>query len=218
MPSGSNSISNCPLCLNQRTVFFFADPRRQYLRCAECHLVFVPAEQHLSVTAEKAVYDLHENSPDEPGYRRFLSRLADPLSDRLALGAEGLDYGCGPGPALPSLLQERGFTMQLYDPLFLDRPEPLTRQYDFITCTEVIEHFRHPRQDFDRLFAMLKPKGFLGIMTKLVIDAEAFARWHYKNDPTHISFFSRLTFRWLAEKYRCTEEFLHKDVVILRLE
>jgi hypothetical protein len=46
------------------------------------------------------------------GYRRFLSQLADPLLQRLACSTmsttttttyRGLDYGCGPGPALVGL-------------------------------------------------------------------------------------------------------------------
>ena len=53
-------------------------------------------------------------------------------------------------------------------------------------------------------------------MTKLVIDAEAFSRWHYKNDLTHVSFFSKTTMQWLAETYHCELEFVGKDVMIFR--
>nr|WP_305906507.1 class I SAM-dependent methyltransferase [Methylomarinum sp. Ch1-1]MDP4519193.1 class I SAM-dependent methyltransferase [Methylomarinum sp. Ch1-1] len=128
-----------------------------------------------------------------------------------------MDYGCGPGPALTMMLRERGFDMQTYDPLYADHPERLRHAYDFITCTEVVEHFRRPHDEFERLFALLKTGGHLGVMTKMVIDAEAFARWHYKNDLTHISFFSLSTFQWLAKKYRCRVEFLHSDVVIFQV-
>ena len=54
-------------------------------------------------------------------------------------------------------------------------------------------------------------------MTKLVIDAEAFSRWHYKNDQTHISFFSRETLQWLATHYQAELNFFANDVAIFKL-
>ncbi len=53
-------------------------------------------------------------------------------------------------------------------------------------------------------------------MTKLVIDADAFKSWHYKNDPTHVSFFSRETFRFLAERDGLDVDFVGNDVILLR--
>jgi len=208
---------NCPLCLAAGVSAFFSDKYRDYWRCNNCLLVFVPSEQHLSLADEKAIYDLHENNPGDSGYRQFLSRLANPLTQRLNSHAIGLDYGCGPGPALAAMLTEKGFDMSAFDPIYNNQTGLLNLQYDFITCTEVIEHFRNPHDQFERLFTLLNNNGWLGIMTKQVINAKAFANWHYKNDLTHISFFSRPTFLWLAEKYRCRVEFLQKDVVILQL-
>lgn len=206
----------CPLCLGDQTSTFHSDNRRNYRHCQNCRLVFVPAEHHLTPDEEKAIYDLHQNDPDDPGYRNFLSRLTYPLQHRLSPEATGLDYGCGPGPALAAMLREQGFDIRLFDPLYADDRTVLNRRYDFITATEVVEHFRRPHQEFNRLFALLKPGGYLGIMTKLVVDATAFARWHYKNDLTHVSFFSVPTFRWLADQYRCRLEFFHRDVMILQ--
>jgi hypothetical protein len=51
-------------------------------------------------------------------------------------------------------------------------------------------------------------------MTKLVQDYEAFARWHYKNDDTHICFFSRSTFEWLADQWQAELTFAGKDVIL----
>lgn len=206
----------CPLCTSQEIGHFHRDRQRDYRRCAQCRLVFVDSSQHLSPDAEKAVYDLHQNRIDDPGYLNFLSRLALPLAGLLPPGSEGLDYGCGPGPALAGLLEGYGHRVKLYDPIYANRRELLQRQYDFIACTEVIEHFREPGAEFARLFGLIRPGGWLGIMTKLVIGADAFSRWHYKNDPTHIAFFSRPTLFWLAERYDCAIEFIGSDVIILQ--
>ena len=106
--------------------------------------------------------------------------------------------------------------MAIYDPYFAPDPSVLTRQYDFVTCTEAIEHFNQPAKEWGLLLSMIKPGGWLGLMTKLATDAEAFTRWHYKNDPTHVSFFSRDTFRFLAQRDGLEVEFVGNDVILLR--
>ena len=184
----------CPLCDAHQASEFFADRRRTYVRCGNCMLVFVPPEFYLGLEAERREYELHENEVGDPGYRRFLSRLAEPLQTRLEPGARGLDFGCGPGPALAEMLREAGFSMALYDPFFHPESEVLEEKYDFITATEVVEHLHRPGQELRDLWQRLRPGGVLGIMTKLVIDREAFSRWHYKNDQTHVVFFSETTF------------------------
>ncbi|WKJ92090.1 class I SAM-dependent methyltransferase [Methylomonas montana] len=206
----------CPLCAATDTHHFHSDRRRDYSRCENCLLVFVDSNQHLPLAQEKAIYDLHQNAIDDPGYLKFLSRLARPLLERLPANALGLDYGCGPGPALAELIKAQGHRVKLYDPFYADFPEHLQQDYDFIVCTEVVEHFREPKQEFNRLLGLLKPGGWLGIMTKLVIDAEAFAKWHYKNDQTHVAFFSQATFNWLAARYDCRIEFAASDAIILQ--
>jgi 2-polyprenyl-3-methyl-5-hydroxy-6-metoxy-1,4-benzoquinol methylase len=200
--------------MSPSVVEFYQDNVREYFRCQHCALVFVPQRWHLSLVAEKALYDLHENRIDDLGYRQFLTRLCQPLSARLAPHAQGLDFGCGPGPLLAKMFEEQGYTMSLYDPFYADATELLQQSYDFITCTEVVEHFRQPQLMFEQLFGLLKPYGLLGIMTKRVIDVAAFSRWHYKNDPTHICFYSEATLQWLAAKYHRQMELIDKDVAL----
>ena len=178
-------------------------------------MVFVPEDQHLSVEDEKAEYDLHQNSPDDEGYRSFLCRLAEPLLDRLQPGSAGLDFGCGPGPALPVMFEEAGHQMAVYDPFYAPAPKVFKDKYDFITATEVVEHLHRPWEELDMLWGALKPGGWLGVMTKMVVDLEAFSRWHYKEDPTHVCFFSRAVFSWLAARWLTTPVFIGYDVVLL---
>jgi 2-polyprenyl-3-methyl-5-hydroxy-6-metoxy-1,4-benzoquinol methylase len=169
----------------------------------------------LSAAAEKAEYDKHQNSPHDTGYRRFLGRLFTPLMAKLAPNARGLDFGSGPGPTLSVMFEEQGYPMAIFDPFYAPDASVLTQTYDFITATEVVEHLSQPGQVLTQLSAQLEPEGYLGLMTKRITSAEAFARWHYISDPTHISFFSEETFRWWAQKNSLGVEFPGPDAVIL---
>ena len=207
---------NCPLCTAEEVVEYHRDQRRAYLQCCVCRLVFVPERFHLSNDQEKAEYDLHENDPQDGGYRSFLNRLAEPLLEKLQPGSQGLDFGSGPGPCLSLMLEEQGHTVALYDLYYANYPELLESQYDFITATEVVEHLAKPLFELDRLWGMLKPGGQLAIMTKLVASPEKFANWHYKSDPTHISFFSVATFDYLGQLLGSAPQFIGADVIIFQ--
>lgn len=211
-----NELSPCPLCLGERTTRYYRDNRRGYLRCERCELVFVPPGDHLTREREKAEYDLHRNEIHDPGYRQFLARLAEPLSERLAPGASGLDFGCGPGPALAAMLREQGFTVALYDVFYQPDAAVLNEQYDFVCATEVVEHLHRPGEVLKQLWQLLRPGGHLGVMTKLVKGQEAFAGWHYKNDPTHVCFFSDQTWQWWAAEFGAGLERIGADVMILK--
>lgn len=207
---------DCPLCQNQGIKPFFADKNRSYLRCDNCRLIFVPPAHWLSSRDEKAEYDRHRNDPNDPGYRSFLSRLSIPLLQRLPPAQRGLDFGCGPGPALAPMLMEQGHRVELFDPYYHNNPAVLTHAYDFICATEVVEHLQLPAEEFQRLFALLKPGGWLGIMTKLVRNRQAFGNWHYIRDLTHICFYSRETFIFLANHFAAELQLIGNDVILLR--
>ena len=208
------SNTSCPLCSSRELFAFHKDLSREYLRCEFCRLIFVPREYHLSLANEKVHYDLHENSPDDPGYRKFLGRLFEPMNDRIAAGSRGLDFGSGPGPTLSVMFEEAGHNVSIYDPFYSADETPLNRQYDFVTASEVVEHFCNPTEDLQRLWTCVRPSGLLGIMTKQALDQASFAKWHYKNDPTHVSFFSRETFNWLAASWNAEATFIGTDVAI----
>lgn len=209
-------MATCPLCASAETAFYYRDARRDYRHCRRCDLVFVPPVFRLSPAEERAVYDQHENSPDDLGYRRFLGRLFDPLRERLAPGARGLDFGAGPGPTLSVMFEEAGHPMAIYDPFYAPDAGVLEEEYDFITATEVAEHLFAPGEVLARLAGRLRPGGWLGLMTKRTTTREAFARWHYILDPTHVGFFSEASFQWLAESLGMSVEFPAADVVLLQ--
>lgn len=206
----------CPLCASGRTKLFHCDARREYIRCGQCRLVFVPSRYFLSTEDEKSCYDLHHNDPADAAYRRFLGRLFNPLVEKLSPGARGLDFGSGPGPTLSRMLTEAGFATAIYDPFYAPDASVWSVQYDFVTASEVVEHLHRPLADLSRMWNVLKLGGWLGIMTKRVRDAAAFAGWHYKNDPTHVIFFTEATFAWLASHWSAELEIIGPDVVLLR--
>lgn len=208
--------STCPLCRSPVSDLFHQDHRRPYRRCPACRLVFVPAAFHLSPEAEQAQYDHHENTLDDPGYRRFLTRLAGPVLARVPAGAQGLDVGCGPAPLLARMLEEGGIGMRVYDPFYAPDDSVWAQRYDLVTASEVVEHFRAPGREFDRLFSAVKPGGLLAVMTKRVRDAAAFARWHYILDPTHIAFYDEGCFAWIAARHGAQLEIAGDDVVAFR--
>jgi hypothetical protein len=206
----------CPLCTTAPAPDFARIGDRRYFRCSACHLTFLAPEDRPEPEAERAHYLTHENEPGDPAYRRFLARLADPLVSHLPAGAEGLDYGCGPGPTLSRMLEEGGFRMQVYDPFFAPDDRVLRRSYDFITCTEVAEHFFAPIAELDGFDRMLRPGGWVGIMTELLLDDDGFADWRYRRDPTHVCFYRPETLRWIGDHYGWSVEFPRPGVALFR--
>lgn len=208
--------TTCPLCLHTDVRLHAESRTRPYLRCQRCLLIFVPAEFHLDQASEKAIYDQHQNRPDDPHYRNFLDKLATPLQAMLKPGMRGLDFGCGPGPTLSLMLRERGYPMAVFDPYYANDASVLNGTYDFITATEVIEHVAQPADVLRTLFDLLPTHGVLGLMTRLVPEDRAFTDWHYQKDPTHICFYSEATFRWIATHWQRQVMFLGVDVILLK--
>lgn len=191
---------------------------RLTLRCERCRLTFVDPAERLAPEAERARYATHDNDPADPGYRRFLNRLAEPLVTRLSPGAEGLDYGSGPGPTLSVMLGEQGFPTANWDPFFAPDSTVLERRWDFVTCTETAEHFFEPAAEFHRLHDLLRPGGILAVMTQPLLDDTDFGTWWYARDPTHVSFYHEETFAWIAERWGWTLERPASSVAFFRSE
>ncbi len=206
----------CPVCCTPGLGPFSTFGARRYLRCHTCRATLLDPAQHPDRAAEKAQYDLHENDPDDPRYRAFLNRLAAPLCARLAPGAEGLDYGCGPGPALAAMLAGAGHPMAVWDPIYAPDPAPLARRYDFVTCTEVAEHFHRPAEAFDTMCALVRPGGWLGIMTCFQTEDARFETWHYRLDPTHVTFYRCETLAHLAARRGWRFESPAKDIAFMQ--
>jgi SAM-dependent methyltransferase len=206
----------CPVCRAAAPHHLMKIDGRDYWHCPKCDARFLDPGQRLSASEELAHYRTHRNSVDDPGYRDFLSRLATPLLARLTPGQSGLDYGCGPGPALAAMLKEAGHEMAVYDPFFAPDRAVLDRSYDFISCTETAEHFHNPADEFDRLGGLLRPGGWLALMTCLHTEETNFAKWYYRKDPTHVVFYAAQTMRQIATIRGWSYEFPANNVVLMR--
>jgi len=189
---------------------------RHYFACDCCALVHLARENRLAREQEAAHYGTHENSPDDLRYRGFLDRLRLPLVERLTHGAQGLDFGSGPGPTLSVMFEERGFPMQIYDPFFAPDASVLHRQFDFVSCSETAEHFFDPAAEFARFDRLLRPGGWLAIMTMMTPARSQFRQWHYPRDPTHVCFYGLDTMRWIAQQYGWQLELPHANVALFR--
>ncbi len=207
---------SCPVCRDPRAAPFVAVDGRDYWRCDACDARFLEPSQRPGLDAERAHYAHHQNDVADPRYRRFLTKLAEPLLHRLAPASDGLDFGCGPGPALAAMLVEAGHRVALYDPWSHPDPAPLARTYDFVTCTEVVEHLHDPAGTFDRLAGLLRPGGRLAVMTCFRTDDARFAAWHYRRDPTHVVFYHARTFAVLAAQRGLAFDSPAKDVAFLQ--
>lgn len=178
-------------------------------------MVYLDPRLRPDAATERAEYALHRNDPQDAAYRAFLSRAFDEVCARFRPPARGLDFGCGPGPALVAMAREAGFTMDAYDPFFAPDAGVFARRYDFITCTEVAEHLFEPRAELDRLWRLLEPGGALVIQTGRVLDDTRFANWSYRRDPTHVVFFSDASFGWLAARWGAQLHLPRPDVAVL---
>ncbi len=212
------NLKFCPLChtndSSQASLHeYYKDCKRTYVQCDCCDLVSVPDEFLLSSKEEKSIYDLHENNSDDEGYRKFLARAFTPLKEKVSSDAIGLDFGCGPGPSISKMAEEANIKIEDYDLYYFNYPELLKQKYNFVILTEVIEHIADAASLLQQLDSLLKSKAILVIMTKRVIDKQKFENWHYKNDLTHIRFYSLKTFEWIANKLNWRLEIIDKDVV-----
>ncbi len=173
---------------------------RDYTRCPRCDLHFLSPTRHLSAAEEMARYLLHENDPTDFRYQKFVQPLCDEILARATIGQMGLDFGAGTGPVLAEMLEHRQLQIKKYDPFFWRDDSLLSQAYDFVYCCEVIEHFYDPSKEFRRLRQLLRPGGFLAVMTHFWEPSVDFESWYYRRDPTHVAFYSEATANWIQRE------------------
>lgn len=210
--------SDLGLLLNHRIKSYGEWEQRTYWHCPICDLVQLNPEQQMDWVEEKSRYATHNNDSGDPRYQAYLDQMWNRLEPYLKPGDCGLDYGCGPEPALALWAQQRGWKMEHYDPHFFNHPERLKPSYDFVTCTEVVEHFRHPLENWQSLSQLLTSGSYLGVMTQWLDSWENFESWYYHRDPTHIAFYSDKVFYWIAQEFEWSILYMNSPVAIFQVK
>lgn len=207
----------CVLCGSDGADIFFTDRRRAYLRCPTCDLVFVAREQMLSRTDERARYDQHHNTATDLAYVSYIDACIAELRRLPLAGARILDFGCGQHAVMTARLREQGLDCTAYDPLYQLGTHALADTYDVVAAVEVVEHLRELRQELDGIARSLAPGGRLFVRTLLRCADVPFATWWYKNDLTHVNFFSADTWEFVARTWDLVCEYRDdRQIVVLR--
>ena len=196
---------NCLLCHKDSNPFELDT----YL-CSECGLVFKNPETFNSDEKDFERYSTHNNNSSDQGYLDFLGKFVNPLKLFVPESFNALDFGCGPGPTLSLLLEKIGGVTFNYDPLFYPDAQLLIPEYyDVVVSTEVVEHFKTPRHDWQTLIDLVKNNGIIAIMTLFYSPEIDYKKWWYKNDHTHIVFYQQKTLEFLAREFNL--EILYND-------
>ncbi len=189
----------CPLCDSEGNLFF-KDKLRTYFNCTNCMSVFLDRNNLPASKEEKKRYLEHNNDVNDPGYQKFVEPIVTAVLNDFTKKDRGLDFGAGTGPVVSKLLKDKNFQIELYDPFFHNYPETLKKKYNFIVCCEVIEHFHHPKKEFELLKKMLLPNGKIYCMTDLYNEEIDFHKWYYKNDRTHVFIYHRKAIEWIKDE------------------
>ena len=206
----------CIVCNKKTAKIFKIIEGKQYWKCNKCLAIFLDKKFYLELIDEHSHYLSHKNCIYDADYRKFLVRLMLPLDKSLQRKSIGLDYGCGPGPALAKMLEEKGHIMHLYDPFFYQNKSFINKVFDFICCTETAEHFHNPFKEFSLFNNILSSNGVIGIMTSFTTDESLFENWHYRKDPTHVVFYNETTFQVIAFQNNWNCEIVKKDIVLMK--
>ena len=204
----------CIVCREYSAFIFKIIESKKYWKCENCLAKFLDKKYFLTTKEEKNHYLLHQNIVKDKKYRNFLSRLTIPLKQKLSISNKGLDFGCGHGPALADIFIKEGFEIKLYDPFFFPNKNILKQKFDFITCSETVEHFHNPYEEFNLINRLLNSRGWLGVMTCFSTNDNLFEKWHYRRDPTHVVFYNEETFKVIAKARNWNYEIIKKDIVL----
>lgn len=184
-----------------------------FYECGLCKAIFRDREQFLDKKDEKERYLHHVSDINDTGYHNFVLPIIKEVKNHFKSGKCGLDYGCGHTPVLSRLLSRENYDMEVYDAIFFNETAVLDKKYNFIVCCEVMEHFYHPRLEFERLFELLLPGGKLICKTHIYEKGMNFDAWYYKNDPSHVFIYQKETIGWIKDHFKCSGLEINKRLI-----
>ena len=175
----------------------------KYYQCPNCYFMQTEEPTWLNEAYSSAIASA-DLTILERGYKNtiILNQILKALGHN---NSTILDYGGGYG-ILCRLMRNLGFNFLWYDKyatnIFAKGFEYKKEKIDLITCFEVFEHFSEPIEEIENL---LKICDELIITTDIYDDENKVPppSWSYYtfSSGQHISFYSKKTFEYLAEKY-----------------
>ncbi|MDF1588348.1 MAG: class I SAM-dependent methyltransferase [Gammaproteobacteria bacterium] len=208
-------LQDCLLC-EFPSNHYMTIGNRVYYKCTNCSSIFLTKECRLDETSEKDRYLEHNNDVYDERYREFVSPITNYIMKKYTRASNGLDYGSGTGPVISTVLSENDYSVSQYDPYFSPDKLVLENNYNYIVCCEVIEHFYQPKNEFTNLRNILKSNGELICKTEIYNESIEFSQWYYKNDPTHVFFYSEDTFEWIKNNIGFSQLTIEGRVVIFK--
>lgn len=195
----------CKLCF-RNSIDTIEDKQMQntYHFCKDCDFIF--SSNLPTLEQEKNQYSHHNNSLENSGYVEMLEKFIDTAIIPYANTSKNvLDYGSGPEPVLSYLLKNRGFNVQIYDPIYAKNESFKDKKFSVIVSTEVFEHLHSPHETIKELVEILEDNAILSFQTMFhPEDNEKFLNWWYRRDPTHVGFFSHKTVKKMQDIFKLT--------------
>jgi SAM-dependent methyltransferase len=209
----------CRICRSTANLFLRAS--RTFHICPACALIFtddIPAK-----SIEVAHYKAQWQQPD-PEFWKGQADVLLSVVEKYRRPEHILDFGSGRGD-LARELERRGLRTTPVEPMVHGhlKDQRYPQPFDVIFATEVIEHLADVWTELRQLERVLAPGGiivFSTLLTNTFINrpdaAEFFAGWWYKDDPTHLNFFSNRTLGKIAEMGPYDIDILGEKIFVLR--
>lgn len=190
----------CRICDNDAFMFFYVS--RAFYLCKNCGFIFTDCTLTLE-EIKKHYQSQYLNAFDWDKEAITLLEIVNFAVKPRKI----LDFGSGSG-LLADELRSMGLEVDTYEPMQHGdfRSEDYNNSYDLVILNEVIEHITDVLKIIGYICPVTRPGGIIFIstcMTDAIINEpdkfhELFGSWWYKDDQTHVSFFSQLTFEYIC--------------------
>ena len=211
---------NCRICETESSLFY--SDVRSFYKCPSCTLIFTN-ETADNVAAEKHYKDQWNNA-DKNFWKQQTDGLLSVIHRYKMPVGRVLDFGSGTGE-ITKEFQARGIEATPLEPMIHGylKDQNYPDKFDVVVGVEVIEHLPDMREELKEIEKNLSADGimlFTTILTDSFIDSinevEQFKGWWYKDDPTHVSFFSSKSILRLAEIMIYTADIYSAQLFVLK--